>query len=74
MNPTDFGDPPFDWIAVKFGTHVHASLRINCNNFGDPLTFNLAPSSGQNFNLCNTLVYDELLVFASALVVLLSAT
>lgn len=35
--------------------HFHAPLRINCNNFGDCLTFHLAPSSGQNFNLSNTL-------------------
>ncbi len=31
------------------------------NEFGDPLTFHLAPSLGQSFNLSNILVYDEIL-------------
>lgn len=29
----------FEWIAVKLCTDVHVPLRINCNNFVDPLTF-----------------------------------
>ena len=47
---------------------------MNCNNFGDPPTFHLAHSSGQNLNLSNTLVYDQipakLMTFPSALSVL----
>lgn len=27
------------WIAVKFGTHIHTPLRMNCSNFGAGLTF-----------------------------------
>lgn len=26
---------------MEFGTHIHAPLRMNCNNIGDPLTFHL---------------------------------
>lgn len=29
------------------GTDIHAPLRTTCYDFGDPLTFHLAPSSGQ---------------------------
>lgn len=32
---------------------------MDSNDFGDALTFHLAPPSGQNFNLPNTLVYDQ---------------
>ncbi len=35
---------------MKFATDIHVPLRVNHNNFGDPLTFHLAPSS-QDFNL-----------------------
>ncbi len=41
------------WIAMKFGSGIHAPLRINCDHFDDPLTFRLAPSSGQDFTLTN---------------------
>ncbi len=34
------------WIMMKFGTDIHVPLWMNCNNFGDPLMFPLAPSSG----------------------------
>ena len=33
---------------MTFGTDIHVPLKINCNNFGDLLTFHLAPSSSQN--------------------------
>lgn len=37
---------------MKFHTNSQSvSLKINCNNFCDSLTFHLVPSSGQNFNL-----------------------
>lgn len=48
------------WNALKFRTEIHNTLRRTYNNFGDPLTFPLAPSC-QNFNLFNTLVYDQIL-------------
>lgn len=35
---------------IKFDTHSHDPVRINCNDFCDPFTFHLAPSSGQNLN------------------------
>ncbi len=55
---------------MKCGSDVHVPLRMNCKNFGDPLTFHLAPSSGQHVNVSNTLLYDqtpaELQTFPSA--------
>ncbi len=46
---------------MKFGTDISAPLRMNCNQFGDLLTFPLAPSSGEICNLSKTLVYDQYL-------------
>ncbi len=54
---------------MKFGTHTHVPLRMNCNNLGDPITFHQALSSSQSFNLSNTLVYDQI-TFSSASTVL----
>ena len=45
---------------MTFGTDTHVPIRMNCIYFGDSLTFDLAPPSGLNFNLLNTLVYDEI--------------
>ncbi len=54
---------------MKFGTDIHVPL-MNCKLFGDLLTFHLAPSSGQHFDLSKTLVYDQtpakLMTFPSA--------
>ncbi len=36
---------------MKFGTDIHAPLSVYFNEFGDPLTFHLAPSSSQNLNV-----------------------
>ncbi len=36
------------WISMKFSTHIHVPLEMNFNKVGDPLTFHLVPSSGQN--------------------------
>lgn len=33
-------------IVMKFGTDINFHIRINCNNFGDPITFHMVPSSG----------------------------
>ena len=35
-------------------------LRINCDRFGDNLIYHLAQSTGQDFNLPHTLVYDQI--------------
>ncbi len=43
-----FGWNVLETIAMKFDTGIHAPLRTNCNNFGDALTFHLAPSLGHN--------------------------
>ncbi len=59
MNPTDSGDPltfhicgfewkvsrTIGWIAVEFGPDIHVPLRMNCNNFGDQLTFSFLSSA-----------------------------
>ncbi len=39
------------WIVIKFCTDVHGSQRMNPTDFGDPLTFSLAPPAGQSFHL-----------------------
>ncbi len=33
---------------MKPSADSHVPQRMNCNGFGDPLTFHLVPSSGQN--------------------------
>ncbi len=45
------------WIVMNV---VHVSFRMNCKNFDDPLTFPLAPSSGQHVDVSNTLVYEQI--------------
>ncbi len=45
---------------MKFGSDIQVPLRMNCKNFGDPLTFHPAPSSGQHVSVSNTLVYDQI--------------
>lgn len=32
--------PTDGWIAVKLVTHFHVSVTMNCNNSGNPFTFN----------------------------------
>ncbi len=39
---------------MKFDARIDVPLKMNCNNFGDPLTSHVVPSSGQN-----TLFYDQ---------------
>ncbi len=38
-------------MAFGFGTEGQGSQRLNPNHFGDPLTFPLAPPSGQSIQL-----------------------
>ncbi len=35
------------WIGTKFGVDIHGSQTMTPNDFGDPLTFHLAPPSSQ---------------------------
>ncbi len=35
---------------MKFGADIHGSQRINPYDFGDPLTFPLAPAKGQHLS------------------------
>ncbi len=49
---------PIESIGAKFGTDIYIPLRLNCKNFGHPLTFCLAPPSGQS--LSNTFIYDQI--------------
>lgn len=46
-------------IATEFGAH-NVFLRMNCNDFSDPLTFLLVLPSGQSFNVSNSLVCDQI--------------
>ncbi len=51
-----------------FWSEIHGPQRMNPADFGDPFTFPLAPSSGQNFTLPNTLFYKQkVMTFPSAL-------
>ncbi len=45
---------------MTFAADIHVSLRMNYNDLRDPLTFHMAPSSGQNLNSSNTLIYDQI--------------
>lgn len=49
----------FGWIAFQFGSVIRVSLRMICDHFCDPLTFPVSPSSGRNFYMSNTVVYDQ---------------
>ena len=40
------------WITMKFCVDIHGPFRIRPTDFGDAVTFSLAPS-GQNFNMAN---------------------
>ncbi len=42
------------WITIKCGSDMNVPFKMN---FDDPLTFYLAPSLSENFNLSNTLVH-----------------
>ncbi len=49
-----------DCLQLHLAHSIMPPLRMNFNDFGGPLNFHLVPSSSQNFNLSNTLVYDEI--------------
>lgn len=54
MSDISADESTFGWIAIKLGLDIHVFQKINWNNFGGPLTFPVAPSSGQNFNVSNS--------------------
>ncbi len=79
MKPNDSGvpqtfllAPPWGFVGnfltidMQFDTDIHVPLRMNSNNFGNPLTFHLVPSSGQTFYSSNmwtntqNIVYDQI--------------
>ncbi len=41
---SDISKQLLDGLPLEFGTHVHVLLGMNCNNFGDPLTFPSGPT------------------------------
>ncbi len=41
---------------MKFSADIGGAQRMNPIDFGEILTFHLAPPAGQNFNLSKTLV------------------
>ncbi len=47
------------WIAMTFDIDTHVPLKMNCKNFGDPLTFHQHNDQVKNLNLSYTLVYDQ---------------
>ena len=43
------------YIAMNFGTDIHVPQMMNCSNFCDLLTLNVAPPQGQSLHLsCET--------------------
>ena len=52
---SDMAQQPSDEFLWNFGAHIHDSLRINCNNCGDPLMLHLLPLPGLTWlqNICN---------------------
>ena len=42
---------------MEFGRGIHAPLKMNYDNMGDPLTFHLVLSLRQNVNLFSIVVY-----------------
>ena len=59
---------------MRFGSDIHAPLRMNYKYFDDPLTFLLVPSPGHRFYLYNMSVHDQIfrkiMAFPSASVIL----
>ncbi len=65
LNPDGFGDLQKSQLSSEISqqdglgqSRIHVPLKMNYYNAGDPLTFQLLPSSGQNLNSPSTLVYD----------------
>ncbi len=48
------------WIVMKCGSDVHVPLKMNCKNFGDPLTFHLAPQSWLKGHLLSCFLFQSL--------------
>lgn len=48
------------WNISTIDREIYGSLRVNCNNIGDPFLSSVVPS-GQNLNFSKSLVYDQAL-------------
>ena len=46
-------------VVMKYNSGICDPLTKTRNNFDDPLTYHLAPLSGQHFKLFSTSVYDQ---------------
>lgn len=62
-------------IFTEISEQLVRGLKMNPCDFGDPMTFPVAPPEGPKFNLSNTSVYDNAKLLtspsASAILVLL---
>lgn len=48
-------------IVLTFPSNIRAPLRLNCYNFGDPLTFSLVSFGGQDSKLYSRrLLHDHI--------------
>ena len=47
-------------MTMTLVTDSHVPLTMNCNDFDDPLTFSVVPTSDQSFNLSKILFYDQI--------------
>lgn len=59
------------WNIFWMGCHeclidVHCPHRMNCYHFGDPLTFHVAPSSGQLYFVCSAHLMGAQTVWVSS--------
>lgn len=36
---------------MRFGTDIHGAQTMNANDFGDPMTFHVAPPACKSFHL-----------------------
>lgn len=49
-----------DGFPINFMQIFRSPLKMNSNNYGRPLAFHLAPSSGQHLNWSEIQVYDKM--------------
>lgn len=57
------------WINIKFDRDINGPQRLNPNDFGDPLTFLLAPpaaSQNVHFSVCDRIPPKLMIHFSSA--------
>lgn len=59
---------------MKFSTETHVPFGINCNHFGEPLTFHFESPSGQIFNLLIALFYYQITCRTNEILINLNCT